>query len=104
MIESKIAQRLVGLFLLVLSGGFTAWTWYTALNEGYFDAKAAGIGPIVAVAGLALLLFPMDMAKFCAEHGVDKPTTWAHYPLAWKALFVVAVLAGVGNWLVLSQR
>jgi hypothetical protein len=35
---------------------------------------------------------------------VDKPTKWAHYPPAWKVLFVVAVLAGVGNWLALSQR
>jgi hypothetical protein len=103
-IESKTGQRLVGLFLLALGGGFTAWTWYTALNEGYYYEKAAGIFPIAAVGGLGLLLFPMDMTKFRAEHGVDKPTTWAHYPPAWKALFVVAVLAGVGNWLALSQR
>ena len=40
MIESKLGQRLLGLFMLVLGGGLTIWVWYTALTEGYYYRKA----------------------------------------------------------------
>jgi hypothetical protein len=103
MIESKIGQRLLGLALLALGSGFTAWSWYTALNEGYYHRKAVALYPVFAVAGLGLLLFPLDMERLRAEHGVEKPQKLAHYPLVWKVLVVVALLAGLGNWLAISQ-
>lgn len=104
MIESKIGQRVVGLFLLLVGGGLTAWSWYTAVNDGNYYRKAAALLPVVAVAGLGMLLFPIDMERLRAEHGVDRPQKLAHYPRAWKVLFVVAILAGLGNWLAISQR
>jgi hypothetical protein len=102
-IKSKIGQRLVGLFVLVLGGGFTAWSWYTALTEGYYYRKAVALFPVLAIAGLGLLLFPIDGDRLRAEHGVETPQSLAHYPLAWKVLFVVALAAGLGNWLALSR-
>lgn len=103
MIESKIGQRLVGLLSLALGGGFTAWSWYTALHEGYYYRKAVVFFPFFAVLGLGMLLFPIDMDRLRAEHGVDKPQKLAHYPLAWKVLFVVGLAASLGNWLAISQ-
>ncbi len=103
MIESKIGQRLVGLFLLAVGLGFTAWSWHTALNEGHYYSKAVALFPVFAVTGLGLLLFPIDVNRLRAEHGVDKPQSFAHYPLAWKVLFVVALAAGLGNWLAIAQ-
>jgi hypothetical protein len=94
---SKTGQRLTGLFVLVLSGGFTAWSWYTALHDGHHRPKTAAVFSFMAVAGLATLLFPIDRERLRAEHGVDSPQTWAHCPLAWKVMLVVALLAGFGN-------
>ncbi|MBN9122950.1 MAG: hypothetical protein J0I06_28070 [Planctomycetes bacterium] len=103
MIESKIGQRLVGVFLLILGGGFTAWSWYTALNEGYYYRKAVVLFPFFAAIGLGGLLFPIDMARVRAEYGVDRPQKLTHYPTAWKVLFAAGLVAGFGNWLALSQ-
>jgi hypothetical protein len=103
MITSTIGQRLAGLFLLLLGVGFTAYTWYVALHGESYSDKAAGVFPVIVVAGLGLLLFPVNMEHLRAVHGVDKPQKLAHLPLAWKLLLPVALLAGLGNWLALSQ-
>ena len=103
MIESKIGQRLVGLLLLAVGGGFTVWSWYTALTAGYYYRNAVAFFPAFAVIGLGLLLFPLDVERLRAEHGVERPKKLAHYPPAWKVLFFAAVLAGLGNWLAISQ-
>ncbi len=54
MIQSKLGQRFGGLFLLLLGGGFTIWSWYTALTEGYYYRKAVAFFPAFAVVGLGL--------------------------------------------------
>jgi hypothetical protein len=102
-IESKWGQRLAGLLLFILGGGFSAWSWYTALTDGSYYREAVAIFPAFAVVGLGLLFFPVDMEQFRAEHGVDRPRQFAHYPIAWKVLFFVALAAGLGNWLAISQ-
>ena len=99
MIESKIGQRIAGLVLFLLGSGGTIWVWYTALTEWYYYPKATAIIPAVAVVGLSMLLFPMDMQKFRAEHGGDTPQKMADYPVQWKVMFVLALLVGIGNWL-----
>ena len=103
MIESKTGQRIAGVVLLIISGGATGGIWYTALTEGYYYPKLAALAPALAVLSLALLLFPLDMEEFRAEHGVDRPQKLAHYPTEWKLMFVLALAAGLGNWLALSQ-
>jgi hypothetical protein len=102
-IESKIGQRLMGLVLFLLGSAGTAWMWYTALTEGYYYRNAAALLPVCAVFGLGLLLAPFDVEKLRAEHGVDKPQKWAHYPPVWKLIGVLALLAGLGNWFAIAQ-
>jgi hypothetical protein len=102
-IESKWGQRLVGLLLFILGIGFSAWSWYTALTEGSYHREAVATFPVFAVVGLGLLFFPLDMEKIRAEHGVDKPRQFSHYPTAWKVLFFVALAAGLVNWLAISR-
>jgi hypothetical protein len=103
MIESKIGQRLVGLFLAVLGGGATAWSWYTALTWGYYYRKAVVFFPLFAVVGLGILLFPIDRERLRAEYGTAKPQGLAHLPLVWKVLLVLAVLAALGNWYAIAH-
>lgn len=102
MIESKFGQRLAGVLFLTLGGVFTAWIWHMALDGEPYNVMAAALFPAFAVGGLTMLLFPLDFARLRAEHGVDKPQKLAHYPPVWKALFVLALVAGLGNWLALS--
>jgi hypothetical protein len=102
-IQSKLGQRLLGVFLLLLGGGCTVGCWYTALTEGYYYRNAVAFFPVFAVVGLGLLFCPIDMEQLRAEHGVDRPQQFAHYPIVWKVLFFVALAAGLGNWLAISQ-
>jgi hypothetical protein len=103
MIESKIGQRLVGVFMLALGAGFTAWSWHTALTEGYYYEAAVALFPAFAVIGVGMILFPIDVARLRAEHGVDKPQSLAHYPPVWKVLMVVALAVALGNWYAIAR-
>lgn len=99
MIESKAGQRLIGLVLIALGAALTAWTWHSALTEGSYYPALAMLGPMLAVCGPALIVFPLDYERFRAEHGVSKPEKWEHYPTAWKAVLVLATVAGLANFL-----
>ena len=103
MIESKIGQRIVGVVLFLFGSVGTVWTWYEALQEGYYYPKVVALLPVFAVCGLGMLLFPLDFDRLRAEHGVDKPSKFAHYPPVWKLIGFVALVAGLGNWLAMSQ-
>ena len=103
MIGSKMGQRVTGLFVLALGCGFTAWAWFSALHDGHSRPKTAAAFSFMAVAGLTTFLFPIDRERLRAEHGVDSPQTWAHCPLAWKLLLILALLASFGNLLALSR-
>jgi hypothetical protein len=103
MIKSKIGQRLVGLGVLAICAGFMAWSWHTAMNEGNFNRKAAIMFPAFAVIGLGMILFPIDVDRFRAERGVEKPESFAHLPRLWKLITVLAIATGFGNLAAISQ-
>lgn len=103
MIRSKVGQRLVGVLLLAVAAGFTAWVWYTALTEGSYYRKAAAIFPAFVVIGLGMALFPIDVDKLRAKHSVEHIQSFRQLPLAWKVLLFVALVAGFGNWYALAQ-
>jgi hypothetical protein len=116
MVTSKLGQRLVGLLILLVAGGFTAWIWHTALTEGTYYRKAAALFPAFAVIGLGMLLFPTDvdrlreviglglwLSRLRAERGVEKVMSLNQIPPVWWGVLVAAVAAGLGNWYALSQ-
>jgi hypothetical protein len=103
-IESKLGQRLFGLVMLILSAGLTVWCWYTVLTEGsYLEPESILASPGLAVIGLGMVIFPLDMQKLRAQHDVDWPRKLAHYPLGWKVLILVALVIALGNWLAMSR-
>lgn len=81
MFQSKIGRRLLGLVLLSLGSGVTVWSWYTALNEGYYYTKAVTVFPAFAVLGIGMLLFPIYVEKPGAEHGLEEPAELEHFLL-----------------------
>lgn len=102
MIQSKAGQRLVGVLMTTLACGFTAWVWHTALTEGHYR-KAAAVFPAFLVIGLGLVLFPIDVEKLKAEHGVEQIESLRQLPPAWWGVFLAALAAAFGNWYALSQ-
>jgi len=103
MITSKLGQQVVGLVLLIMGGGVTVWSWNAALTRGSYSREAVALSPGCAVLGLGLLIFPIDIEKFRAEHGVDRPRQFSDLPAAWKILVFLAIAAGLANWGAISR-
>jgi hypothetical protein len=55
---SRQKERFGGLFIATMGAILTIWTWYSAIYEGHFYLKAAMLGPVFTIIGLALILFP----------------------------------------------
>jgi hypothetical protein len=102
-IRSKLGQRFLGLFLLGLGGGFTAWSWYTALVQGYYYQKAVIFSPFPAVIGITLMLFPIDVDKFREKYGIETVEKFSQLPPEWMIAFVLAIIASLWNWFAFSR-
>lgn len=95
-------QRLGGAFIALLSGGFLAWTWYTALTRGYFYRKAAMLFPAFLVIGLALVAIPGYREERIARgEDVSRLSGSKLVTPRWWAVLVLALAAGVVNELLL---
>ena len=103
MIESKIGQRAGGVFFLICGSALAGWSWYTAIERGQYNLKAALLGPGLAVAGLAMLVSPLDYKQHRARYGTEQPLTFSHYPMIGKIGVLVAFAAAGLNWLALSS-
>jgi hypothetical protein len=98
-------QRLGGVFIATVGLGFTAWCWYTTLQQGYVYLKAAAIFPAFAVIGLALVAMPGYREERLAR-GEDLSQLSGQQLLTprWWVVLVLALLASVGNWMLLQSR
>ena len=96
-------QRLGGVFIALLSGGFLAWTWYTALTRGYYYRKAAWIFPAFLVIGLALILIPGYREERIARgEDVSRLEGAQLVTPRWWAVLAIAIAASVANLLLLK--
>jgi hypothetical protein len=84
--------------MMALGGGFTGWSWHTALTEDTYYRKVVFLFPCFLVIGLGALLFPIDVERLRAEYGVEKIERFRQLPLVWKVLTFVAPFAGLANW------
>jgi hypothetical protein len=101
---SQFKQRLLGFALLVCGAGLTAWCWYSAVVEGRLYKVASAFGPAAAVLGAAFALFPIDEQEMLKRHGVKKPHNLNQYPPVLQAMILVALLAGLANFLAIWFR
>jgi ABC-type Fe3+-siderophore transport system permease subunit len=95
-------QQLGGLLFALLGGGWTVWTWYTALCEGYYFEKASIVFPTFGVMGIAMIFFQGYKEERIARgeditglHGMELLTP------RWWAILVVSLAAGFGNILLM---
>ena len=84
----NIKGRILGLVLIVLGAGLVYLNWHQLQNEGSYSMKMAAFGPLIAVGGVFLLLFP-SMA--------GKPNTTKE-KIILLIVFVIGLAAGLINW------
>ncbi len=98
-------QQLGGLLMVLVGGGFTGWTWYTALTGEYYFRKASMLFPAFCVLGLGMILFPSYKEERLAR-GEDLSGLSGAQLLTprWWIIVVLALMAGFGNYLMLSAR
>jgi hypothetical protein len=99
---SRRVQRCGGAFFIVLGPLLTTCYWQAARRGDELGGEGSAVFPVAAVMGIALLLFPIDKEELLAKHGVNRPQGFRHYPLSWKVLSVIAIAAGILNFLALE--
>jgi ABC-type Fe3+-siderophore transport system permease subunit len=101
---SRWKQQLGGLFIALISAGLTAWSWRTALGEGYYYPKAGMLSPAFCVVGLGLILFPGYREERVARgEDISGMSGWKLITARWWAILFVALVVGIGNFFLLSS-
>ncbi len=98
-------QRLAGMLMALLGAAGTWWVWRTAFSEGYYSEKAAMIFPAIAVVGLGLILLPGYREERLARgEDISRIQGRRLITARWWAILVMAVCAGVANYLLLLSQ
>jgi ABC-type Fe3+-siderophore transport system permease subunit len=101
---SRWKQQLGGLFIALIGAGFTAWTWRTALNEGYYYLRTSIIFPAFCVIGAGLILFPgYKEERIARGEDISGMNGLGLITARWWAILVVALVVGIGNYFLLSS-
>ena len=96
-------QRLIGIFLVACSTWLIAFNWNSLLTAGKYWPKASFIGPVFFFLGLMVILYPISK-QACLEKYGSEQLSWGHMSVGQKSFIVVAMLAGVVNWMLMSGR
>ena len=97
-------QQVGGLFMALLGAGFTGWSWYTALYEGYFYRKASMLFPAFFVVGLGIIIFPgYKEERIAPGEDISRLQGWKLITPRWWAILVIALVVGGANYLLLSS-
>ena len=84
----SLKSRILALVLIVLGVGLVYFNWHQLLKDGTYSMKMAAFGPLIAVGGLFLLVFPSMGGK---------PNTTKE-KLIVLLVFVIGLAAGLINW------
>ena len=97
-------QQLGGLLIALLGGGLTAWTWHTALVQGYFSRKASMLSPAVFVLGVGLILFPgYKEERIARGEDVSGMRGLQLLTVRWWVIIFAALVAAEANIMILSS-
>ena len=81
-------SRIFALVLILLGVGLVYLGWHQLQTEGTYSMKLAAFGPLVAIGGLYLMIFPSRGGK---------PNTTKDKIMV-LVVFVVGLVAGLINW------
>lgn len=96
-------QRLAGCVIVTIGGGWTVWTWYTALSKGYFYEKVSILMPTFSVFGLALIAMPgYREERIGRGEDISELSGLRLITPRWWVVLVVSLIAGYGNFLLLK--
>jgi hypothetical protein len=101
---SRLKQQIGGIVMALIGAGFTAWNWRTALSDGYYYPKASMLFPAFCIVGLGLILFPGYREERVARgEDISELDGWKLITARWWGILVVALVVGIGNYLLLSS-
>ncbi|HKP47378.1 MAG TPA: hypothetical protein VJT50_12330 [Pyrinomonadaceae bacterium] len=81
-------SRILALALIIVGVALVWLSWHQLATEGQYSMKMAAFGPLIAIGGLYLMIFPSRSGK---------PNTTGE-KIALLVVFVIGLLAGLVNW------
>jgi ABC-type Fe3+-siderophore transport system permease subunit len=102
---SRSRQRIAGGGVALVGAFLTGWSWYTALTRGCFYRRAGLFFPAAFVLGVGLILLPGYREERLARgEDISGLLGWRLITVRWWAVIVVALVAAVANYALLSSR
>jgi len=102
-VSETVKARLAGLVMFVIGAVVLVVNWRSALHDGSFNTFVY-VAPLFAVGGLLYLIDPILDAQRHRVGNTKDIKLKAMRPLQIAMLFVLAPLAVLLNWLLLSGR
>lgn len=100
---SRRKQQFGGLLLFCLGFAGIVGTWYAALFKGYFYFTISVIFPVICLVGLGTIIFPDPKTeRISRDEDVSELSSLQMMTGRWRAIFIVGLLAGFGNFLLLK--
>ncbi|AFY94443.1 hypothetical protein [Chamaesiphon minutus] len=91
-------ERLGGVFIAVMGTLLTVWNWHLALSEGRFYPIVAILGPVLAIIGIGLIIFPGYRTERLARgEDLDRSSGTALITARWWGVLAIAVGSGLIN-------
>lgn len=87
-----VKQRLLAVFLILLSIAMIYYGWYKLRVDGVYYLKMAAFAPLLGVGGIFLLLFPSMGGT---------PNTTKEKAIV-MVVFAIGMLAGLLNWFLMD--
>ncbi len=100
----RTKQRYAGLAIALVSAGFTAFNWKTAVTEGYFYVKSSLLFPALFFVGIAMIFFPSyKEERLSRGEDISGLKGFKLLTLRWWIILLIGLLAGGVNYLLLDS-
>jgi hypothetical protein len=95
-------QRFGGCLIALLGALGTADVWYNAVHDGLFFEKASFLFPVFFVVGIAGLFFQgYKEERLARGEDISELRGWKLLTTRWRVVFVLSLVLGFGNYLIL---